>query len=116
MTWRAVLRQPRAGGSAPPGAPLRLFDQGDVALVRQRPRRAAVLERGRVARLAIDGVGLRAQVREHLVALARRALVAERGDVDGRDHDALAGTGGGLGEQAAVEVHDLAPPGPGVRG
>jgi hypothetical protein len=38
----------------------------------------------------------------------RGAFVAQRGNVDWGNDDALAGTGRGLGEHASVEVDDLA--------
>ena len=56
---------------------------------------------------AVDGVSLCAQVREHVVAAARGALVAQRGDVHGRDDDALARPRTRFGQHAPVEVHDL---------
>src|SRR5438046_220201 len=57
-----------------------------------------------------------AEVSQHLVSLARGPLVAQRGDVDGRDDDPLARARRGLGQEAPIEVHHLAAAGPGVRG
>ena len=57
--------------------------------------------------ILIDGIGIGPQMREHVVTGARSALVPERGDVDRRHDNPLAGTGRCLREHAAVEVHDL---------
>ena len=64
---------------------------------------------------AIHRIRLGAQVRQHVMAAARGALVAQRGDVDRRDDDPFAGAGRGFGEHAAVEVDHLTAAGPRVR-
>ena len=68
---------------------LRRFDAPHVLFVRQR--RSVAYQR--IARRSIDLVRLGAQVRGHVVADPGSALVAERGDVDRRDDDPLAGAG-----------------------
>lgn len=45
------------------------------------------------------GVELAAQVGAHVVARAASAFAAQGADVDGRDHDLLAGPGFGLRER-----------------
>ena len=48
------------------------------------------------------------------MAAAHAALVTQGGDVHGRHHDALTGTGRGLGQEASVVVHHHAPSRPRV--
>src|SRR5258708_20603716 len=91
-------------------AGLRLSYQFEVALVRKRGGGTRRIPVG-----AIDGVSLRPQVRQHVVAAAGFPLMAERADVDRCHHDPLAGPGRGLREHAPVEVDDLAAAGPGIR-
>src|ERR1700681_2291972 len=68
---------------------------------------------GRVEALAVHRIGLGAQVGEVLVAAADGALVPQSADVDGCDDDLFSRPGVGLGEDAAVEVHDHAAAWPG---
>src|SRR5438445_24879 len=68
----------------------------------------ASLQTPRIIRIAISLIALHPQMRQQVVPLATLALLAEGRDVDWADDNFLAGTGVGLGKNAAVVIDDHA--------
>src|SRR5262245_53858889 len=57
--------------------------------------------------LCIDRIGLRSQMRQHVVSATGGALVPKCCDINWCHDDALTGPGSGLGEDSPVVIDDL---------
>src|SRR5262249_4588664 len=106
---RSDKRIAMAGGAAL----LRYFNGAFIALDAQDWRAAGLATR--VDRVAIGGVGFGPEMSEHMVAAAALALGPQRRQVDWAENDLLTGPRVGLGQNAAIVVHEHAAAGPGER-